>query len=471
MSKKTAKPLSENRILMSDGYKYSHYLQLPPGTEISYSYGESRGGEFEQSVFFDLQMFIKRYLLTPITMEDIDQAEKVITAYRMPFNRQGFERIVNEYNGYWPVTIRAVPEGKVMPTSLPLYTIESEKGFAWVAAFLETQLLRAVWYGTTVATNSYESKRIIKSFLDETGTPEALPYMLWDFGARGVSSQESAEIGGAAHLVNFKGSDTMAGILAAMDYYNATELPSTGVPAMEHSTVTSWTREGEVEAYRNMLNHFAKSGAILAIVSDSYDLMNACKLFGTELKDQIINSGATLAVRPDSGDPATIVLQTVRELEKFFGTTVNSKGYKVLNTVRVLQGDGINHASIQSILLTLKIAGYSTDCIGTFGQGGKLLQAVDRDTMKFAQKCSAVLVNDKWIDVFKDPITDSGKRSKKGRVTTIEKNGQFLAVTIEELAKYRGNGWIEVLSSVYKNGELLIDWTFDEIRTEANKVI
>jgi len=459
---------------MSDGYKYSHYVQLPPDTTKSYSYIESRGGEFEETIFFNLQMFIKRYLLTQITMEDIDQAEKIITAYGMPFYRAGFENIVKNYNGYWPVKIRAVPEGKRMPTSLPLVTIESidsesDKDLAWAASFLETQLLRAVWYGTTVATNSYESKKIIKHFLEETGTVEALPYMLWDFGARGVSSQESAEIGGAAHLVNFKGSDTMAGIMAAMDYYGATELPSGGVPAMEHSTVTSWGKEREADAYRNMLNHFAKKGAIVSIVSDSYDLFNAIKIFGTTLKDQIISSGATLVVRPDSGIPADIVLKSVRNLEKYFGSTENSKGYRVLNHVRVLQGDGINHTSIHSILLNLKLSGYSADNIGTFGQGGKLLQAVDRDTMKFAQKCSAVLIGGKWVDVFKDPITDSGKRSKKGRVTTIELDGHFRAITLDMLEQYQAGGWTEVLQTVYDNGKLVKEWTFDEIRAEASK--
>jgi len=464
------KLLTQNPILMSDGYKYSHYVQLPPNTERSYAYIESRGGIFDETVFFGLQMFIKRYMTTPITMEDIDQAEPIIKAYGMTLNREGFERIVTEYGGMWPVTIRAVPEGKRMPTSMPLVTIESELKNAWVTAFIETQILRAVWYGTTVASNSYESKKIIKGFLEETGTPEALPYMLWDFGARGVSSQESAEIGGAAHLVNFSGSDTMAGILAAMDYYDAKVLPSGGVPAMEHSTVTSWGRDGEADAYKNMLDHFAKPGAIVSIVSDSYDLFNAIKIFGTDLKDQIIASGATLVVRPDSGNPADIVLQAVQELEKYFGSTVNSKGYKVLNTVRVLQGDGITHESIRAILSNLKFNQYSADCIGTFGQGGKLLQGVDRDTMKFAQKTSAVLVNGEWREVFKDPITDSGKRSKKGRVTTALRGSKYIATTREELSRIQSDvdGYTEVLQTVYENGKLVREQSFDEIRANAN---
>lgn len=465
------KLFSQNPILMSDGYKYSHWEQLPPLTKKAYAYIESRGGNFEETIFGPLQMFLKRYLMTPITMEDIDQAEPIIKAYGMNFNRVGFEKIVKEYGGYWPVTIRAVPEGKRMPTSLPLVTVESADDMAWVSAFIETQLLRAVWYGTTVATNSYESKKIIKYFLEETGTPAALPYMLWDFGARGVSSQESAEIGGLAHLFNFNGSDTMAGIMAAIDYYGAstTVLPSGGVPAMEHSTVTSWGRNREADSYKNMLDHFAKPGAIVSIVSDSYDLFNAIKIFGTTLKEQILKSGATIVIRPDSGDPSSIVLKAVQELEKYFGSTTNTKGYKVLNTVRVLQGDGITHDSIQSILFNLKIHGYSADCIGTFGQGGKLLQGVDRDTMKFAQKMSAALVDNEWIEVFKDPVTDSGKRSKKGKVTTVENNGEFKAITLDRVTEYESMGWNEVLQTVYENGKLVKEWTFDDIRTEANK--
>jgi nicotinamide phosphoribosyltransferase len=339
-----------------------------------------------------------------------------------------------------------------------LMTIENtDPECYWLTSFLETALLRAVWYPTTVATNSYESKKIILKALERTGDPSLVDFKLHDFGARGVSSFESAGIGAAAHLINFMGTDTITGLLYAREYYNA-DMAGFSIPAMEHSTVTSWGRENEVEAYRNMLNRYAKPGAIIAAVSDSYDIYEACKLWGTELKQQIIDSGATLVVRPDSGDPATVVLGCLTILEEYFGSTVNNKGYRVLNNVRVIQGDGINADSINLILDTIADEGYSADNVA-FGQGGALLQQVNRDTMKFAMKCSAAKINGEWVPVFKDPVTDPGKQSKKGRVT-LYKDSKGFRSGVED--------WeTPVLVTVFENGKLLKEYTFDQVRANA----
>ena len=451
----------KNIILNSDSYKYSQFNQYPPKTTGVYSYIESRGGVYKSTVFFGLQAFIKEYLTGPVVTTDmIDEAEALITAHGEPFNREGWEYIVREHGGVLPVRIRAVPEGTIVPVSNVLATIENtDPACYWLTSFLETALLRAIWYPTTVATNSYENKKLILEYLEKTGDPTSIDFKLHDFGARGVSSLESAGIGGAAHLVNFMGTDTVEALLFARRYY-AADMAGFSVPAMEHSTVTSWGRENEVASYRNMVKQNGKPGGIVSAVSDSYDIFKACELWGTELKQDILDSGATLVVRPDSGDPATVVKQCLQILEKYFGCTKNAKGFKVLNNVRVLQGDGINHASIRSILYTITLAGYSADNV-VFGQGGALLQMVNRDDQKFAMKCSAALVNGKWVDVFKDPITDKGKRSKKGRVT--------LYKVVDGFYSGRDLDEADALETVFENGKLVKEYTFDEVRANANK--
>jgi nicotinamide phosphoribosyltransferase len=403
-------------------------------------------------------------MIKPITQADIDEAELFITAHGEPFNRAGWQYILDTYNGYLPLEIRAVDEGTVLPVSNVLVTVvNTDPKCFWLTSYIETALLRAIWYGTTVATNSFESKKLIRDAMIETGADlSGLPFKLHDFGARGVSSEESAALGDVAHLVNFMGTDTISGLLAAKRYYDA-DMAGFSIPAMEHSTVTSWGRENEVDSYRNMLNNFAKPGAILAAVSDSYDIYNACKLWGTELKDQIVQSGATLVVRPDSGDPATVVVKCLKILDKHFGHTVNEKGYRVLNNVRVIQGDGIDHASIRSILFCMEMAGYSVDNIA-FGQGGALLQQINRDTLKFAMKCSAICVNGVWRDVYKDPITDKGKRSKRGRLALIEwADGDFTTVPQDEA------GDKDQLQVRFRNGKLFNQTTFAEVRERANQ--
>ena len=454
---------AKNIILNTDSYKTSMFKQYPLGTTGVYSYIESRGGRYDRTVFFGLQAFIKEYLLEPITQADIDFAEEILTAHGEPFNRSGWEYILQEHAGYLPVVIKAVPEGTVVPVKNVLATIENtDPKCFWLTTWLETALLRAIWYPTTVATQSYTIKQVILDYLERNGDPTLIDFKLHDFGARGVSSFESASIGGAAHLVNFMGTDTLSGLLYAREYYNA-GIAGFSIPAAEHSTITSWGRENEVKAYANMLTQFAKPGAIVAIVSDSYDVYNAAeKLWGTELRQQVVDSGATVVIRPDSGDPVEVNRKLIEILGQKFGYTVNAKGFKVLNNVRLIQGDGVNELTIRSILGAFMAMGWSADNIA-FGMGGALLQAVDRDTQKFAMKCSSVCIAEKWINVQKDPVTDSGKKSKAGRVTLYKRR----VIGMEEY--YSGvEDWTpSALVEVFRNGKLVTEYTFDQVRANA----
>jgi nicotinamide phosphoribosyltransferase len=462
--------LSHNILLNTDSYKVSMWKQYPAGTTNVYSYIESRGGRYDRTVFFGLQAFIKEYLLEPITQADIEVADEILTAHGEPFNRAGWQYILDKHNGYLPVVIRAVPEGTVVPVRNVLATIENtDPECFWLTTWLETALLRAVWYGTTVATQSYTIKQVILDYLERTGDPTTIDFKLHDFGARGVSSMESAGIGGAAHLVNFMGTDTISGVLFAREFYNA-GIAGFSIPAAEHSTVTSWGREGEVDAYRNMLNQFARPGSILAVVSDSYDIYNAAsKLWGEELRQQVIDSGATVVIRPDSGDPVEVNRNLIQILDSKFGSTVNAKGFKVLNNVRLIQGDGINELTVRSILGAFMALGYSADNIA-FGMGGALLQIVDRDTQRFAMKASAAKINGEWINVVKDPITDPGKRSKAGRVTLWTSGGEFQSA-VEQPTGWtdRGLGWVDALEVVYRDGKLIQEISFEEVRQNAKK--
>ena len=462
--------LTHNIILNTDSYKISMTHQYPLGTTGVYSYIESRGGEYDTTVFFGLQAFIKEYLLRPITQEDIDIADEIWTAHGEPFNRAGWQYILDEHDGFLPLVIKAVPEGMVIPIRNVLATIENTDPLCfWLTTHLETALLRAIWYPATVATQSKKIKNVILDYLERSGTPADINFKCHDFGFRGVSSFESAGIGGSAHLVNFMGTDTMAGVLYAREYYNA-GIAGFSVPASEHSTITSWGRDNEAEAYRNMLTQFAKPGSIVAVVSDSYDIYNAVEnLWGTELAGEVVASGATLVIRPDSGDPVEVNHRLVKLLAEKFGYVLNSKGFKVLNNVRLIQGDGVNEQTIRAILQDFESNGYSSDNIG-FGMGGALLQIVNRDTQKFAMKCSAACINGEWVDVQKDPITDSGKRSKKGRVELWECGGLYLS-EVEKPTSWtdRGLEWKPVLQTVFENGKLFNEISFDEVRANSNR--
>ena len=457
-----------NDVIDSDSYKVSHHKQYPPGTEYVYSYLESRGGEFDSQIMFGLQYILQRYLTgVVVTDEAIDLARTMIVPHMGGnpdlFNEAGWRYIVRQHGGRLPLKICAIPEGTpISPHNALVTVVNTDPECYWLVNYMETALMR-VWYPITVASLSHNIRSIIQNYLMLTGTPEAIDFKLQDFGSRGSTSRESAAIGGAAHLVNFQGSDTMAAIPLLYKYYGATAMPSYSVPASEHSTITSWGRTREADAYRNLLTQYPTG--IVSIVSDSYDIFAACdQIYGVELKQLIENRNGVLVIRPDSGDIIPTVLRVLQILESRFGTTVNSLGYRVLpEYVRVLQGDGMNINTIEQLCAALAADGWSIDNVACFGMGGKLLQGVDRDTLKFAFKCSAIRIAGEWLPVYKDPVTDSGKASKQGILTVQQAQTGFVTTGCLDPRVQPG----DQLVTVFENGDMVTEYTLAEIRQRA----
>ncbi|WP_128891570.1 nicotinate phosphoribosyltransferase [Erythrobacter sp. HKB08] len=457
----------QNLILATDSYKHSHFLQYPPEARLISAYGESRTNGFADEVLFlGLQPFLIDYLGKPVSAADVDEAEAICAAHGVPFNRAGWDAIVSEYGGYLPLEISALPEGAMVPTSVPLFqVVNTDERMPWLTTFIETALLRAVWYPTTVGTLSRKCKSVIAAGLEQTSEDPAgqLPFKLHDFGARGVSSGESAALGGMAHLVNFAGTDTLEGIMAARRYYGA-DMPGFSIPAAEHSTMTSWGEAREAAAYENMLDSFEGEGGLVAVVSDSYDLDNAVEaIWGGSLKDKVLSRRGTLVVRPDSGDPVETPARTLARLWEIFGGATNAKGYRVLDPhVRVIQGDGMNVDSIERLVARLVSDGFAIDNIA-FGMGGGLLQQVNRDTLRFAMKANAMRdAEGSWHDVSKDPKTDPGKASKAGRQAVVEENGRMVARRLDEV-----DAGADLLRPVWRNGEMLVRHSFEDVRKRS----
>eukprot|EP00437_Effrenium_voratum_P049506 CAMPEP_0181525966 /NCGR_PEP_ID=MMETSP1110-20121109/69240_1 /TAXON_ID=174948 /ORGANISM="Symbiodinium sp., Strain CCMP421" /LENGTH=801 /DNA_ID=CAMNT_0023656787 /DNA_START=50 /DNA_END=2452 /DNA_ORIENTATION=+ len=509
----------DNIILLSDSYKVSHWRQYPPGTQYVYSYFESRGSDrdgWDEVCFFGLQYFLKRYLAgVVVTREKIDQAAKVYAQHFGDgvsdnpdlFFREGWEYILEKHGGRLPVKIKALPEGTVMPNKTVLVTvINTDPECFWLTNFLETLLVQ-VWYPMTVCTNSRYQKLSIQKGLEETGCEDWAPpggtaFKLHDFGFRGVSSVESAALGGLGHLVNFMGSDTVIALAAAQEFYSAKRAIGFSIPASEHSTITSWGVEGELDAMQNMLEQYPTG--LVACVSDSFDVFKACREYwGDALKDKIKGrisetSFGQLVVRPDSGDPEETCVAIMKILLEQFAedVTVTKTGHKLLPPyIRVIQGDGVDYQSIPKILNRFKDEGIAAANI-TFGSGGALLQKVNRDTFKVAFKCAEIILEGgESREVFKDPLTDDGKASKKGRLTLqlasdipsyapedvyqprqgpdgvkggtghlhFSPDGKYVTV-----ASGKGDPEKDLLVDVFENGEVLKEYKFGEIRKRAD---
>ena len=472
----------ENLIFLTDSYKLGHHGMLPVGTQNLYGYSESRkGAKFAETVFFGLQIILKRYLEgVVVTSADIEEADVFCKEHFLGmdyFNRAMWRRIVDVHGGKLPLRIMAVKEGTPVPIGNVMMTVEAtdetinpDTGIAYFAPLVNVfeTILTHVWHPSNVATISRDIKTRLKNGFDKTVPNELgwlLEYGLHDFGFRGVSSVESAGMGGAGHLVNFKGTDTLVAITYARRYYNTTEMVAHSVAATEHSIMTAEGPAGEFKVVEKLIAKYPNG--ILSVVSDSYNIENAIRVYGTELKEKILgrNDGAKFVIRPDSprfeGDtPAAQILWIAQELEKYFGATTNDKGYKMLHPkVGIIYGDGLSRDEIVEAIDVLIANGYAAStCV--FGMGGGLLQKHNRDTQRNAFKCSAQKRGDVWIDIFKDP-KDKTKASKRGRLALVFENGQYKTVP-EKDAK---NNLLEV---VFENGVIVRDMTWNEVRNNAN---
>lgn len=458
--------MNENILLQTDSYKQTHWRMYPPGTTVVESYLETRpGGECDFSVFFGLQYLLKRYLTgSRVTAEMIEEAHAFCRGhFRLDvWPRAGWEHILHRHDGRLPVEIRAVPEGMRVPEGNVLLTIRNtDPACFWLTNHLETMLVQ-IWYPLTIATLGRVQRDLLMDASRKSGTPEIVPFQLHDFGYRGATSQESAALGGAAHLVHFRGTDTLAACSLLRRFYGA-DMPGYSVPAAEHSTITAWGRQAEEEAYAHILQAFPEG--IVSVVSDSYDIRHACRaLWGSSLKDRVTQRAGTVVVRPDSGDPVSVVLDCLRILGDAYGSITNEKGYRVLpDYLRLIQGDGITRHTLGGIVDALLEAGWSTDNL-VFGSGRGLLQDCSRDTLLVAMKCSHAVVNGEGREVFKQPVTDPTKRSLRGRLALVrDSEGELRTVNADSLPSAQEH----VLEPVFRDGELLRDMQWEQVLAQA----
>lgn len=472
------KDFKENRFMLSDSYKYSHFLQYPKGTVNLYEYAEARSTkEYEKTLFFGLQMIWKKYFSEALTIDEVNEAKLYAKIHCIPFNEKGFLKIVNEYNGFLPVTIKAVPEGVVIPNKMVLFTVEltnNDADLFWLPSWLETFLMK-VWGTCSVATRSYYIKEMLLNnakMTNKNANPETVEFQMHNFSDRGCFTTEQAAFAGVSHLINFKGTDNFNSLRYAHIYYNEPiEKIGYSIPASEHSSTTSWGKENEFEMVMNHLEN-NKGNPIIACVGDSYDIFNFTdKVTSGKFKEKIESDDYPIFVlRPDSGYGPDVISEMINIMEKNnVNYTLNSKGYKIWNKYRIILGDGVNMDIMNDILTILRLRGYDSSNIN-FGSGGWLCQKFDRDILGFAIKCSNVTLEDGTeMCVFKDPITDKGKTSKKGKVSTyFDRATETFEVG---LVNNGSMGRPEILETVIENGKLIKEYTLTQVRENAQKCL
>lgn len=478
--------LNVNFILNADSYKNTHQKMLKPGI-ISFESNivPRKPSKYATHItVVGMQYYLKKYLDIKITMEDIDEAELEIKAMGMTFDRERWEYIVKKYDGRIPLQIRAVPEGTVVPVGCPVArVISTDPKVLFLVSYIETQLQRAIWFPSTVASNARSIKKVLQDTMMRHAGHKNVSYHLHNFGDRGASSNESAIIAGMAHAVYFDGSDCMQANRNIKYWYNTKNNYVSSVDATEHSVTCSNSIADERDDF-NMAVKVVRlweqkvlsdeAVKVLSVVIDTYDAYRFTRDYiGTRLKSaiqEIGSKGGRLVLRPDSGNPVTMPIEIIEILMEKFGYSTNEFGYRVLPSyIGVIQGDGINEDSIRDIIQLLDERKISLENI-VFGMGGKLVHPPKgRDTYSFAMKGTSQTTSDNVEeDLFKDPITDVGKQSLKGKVTTFKckQSGKIFhdRITLSDV-----NPFIEdMMVDVYYNGKLDNESTFDEIRERAN---
>jgi nicotinic acid phosphoribosyltransferase len=463
-----------------DSYKAGHFEQYPEGIEEIVAYGEFRkafpGLEDDRIVWYGMRHIVEHWLEKQWDHEQLAYLDYFMSTQNAgstpyPYPREQFVKFINENNGYFPVQVDALPEGTVVYPHTTVYRIKAKAPYAELVTFLET-IISHTWYQTTVATLSRHARSIIEDAFQKSVDQNAwwkLESRLNDFGFRGCTCVEQAMLGGAAHLLNFHGSDTVAAAFYAQFHLNNGIPVGDSIPATEHSVMTSYpTVDGkEIEAVKFMINKYG--GGVFATVADSYDYDRFLNEIVWEVAPLMKSKGGFWVVRPDSGDPVKCVVDALYALDRAFGTTLNSKGFKVINGAGVIQGDGIDIHTIKAILEAVLAEGFSAENVA-FGMGAGLLQKVNRDTLSLATKvCYIVYKNGVRQEVWKHPKTDTKKFSFPG-VTQVnmvsDLKGHVYPQTYPRTAHWEDTrNETDLLTPVYAMGPVIKVWpSFDYLR-------
>jgi nicotinamide phosphoribosyltransferase len=477
--------------LLCDFYKISHRSMYPLGTQTVYSTWTPRASRMNgvtEVVHFGVQAFIKDNLITLFNENFFNRKkEDVVAEYaRIIKSTLGVpnpETVHIEQLhdlGYLPLSIKSLAEGTVVPLRTPVMTIQNtDKRFFWLTNFVESLASCELWQASTSATIARQYYKLLNARAKDTGgDPTFIQFQGHDFSMRGMSSLRSAVLSGMGHLLSFTGTDTIPAIQAAEALYGANvekELIGTSIPATEHSIQCAYGND--LEYFRNMINRVHPEGFV-SIVSDGYDFWDVIGNVLPALKKDILARNGRVVIRPDSGDPVKIVCGdkdgktelerkgAIQALWDLFGGTYTTDAYgnkyKLLDShIGLIYGDAITLNRADEITYQLKEKGFASTNV-VFGIGSYTYQYNTRDTFGYALKSTLCVINGDEKQIFKDPKTDNGiKKSQKGKVAVV-KSGNTYTYVDNLLLNQKVEG--DLLVEVFRDGKLLVDDTFAEIR-------
>lgn len=476
-----SKLLDISCIKRTDGYKFCHWEMFPKGVTEVADYLESRGGKYNEIVTWGNQYITKENFEGQVfTLQDVADLDYDLKHYFNPgwdgkaevrnfFNKKGFTEMYESYGGCLPLRIKALPEGTVAkPKNMLLEITNTDPRFPWLPDYLEP-IAEKAWFGCTVATFSRELKKMIKKWWIKNGCIDDIAFKVHGFGDRSSTSGASSTYSGAAHLINFLGTDTYQATEFLKKYYKAILPIAHSVPATEHLITMLWGRGGEFDLFKHLLLSYP--GYIHSSVSDTWDHFKAISEHYKRLEPEIIannNTGGTLVIRPDTS--INEFIQLFELLFRTFGYTTNRKGYKISSLgIKLLCGNAVSFESADQLLNEMDQKGISIDNI-VFGMGGNLDQNHKRDDAMFAFKGCRAIIDGVKTDLYKDPITETFKKSKRGKLIVV-KNSEGDIETISDYDKtpeeFSELLKEDLMEDIFINGEMINESNLTQVRERA----
>ncbi len=479
-----------NPMLLIDFYKAVHAEMLPKDITKSVSYFTprmSRVDRWDKVVMFGLQGFIKTYLIEYFNQEFFDRPfADVINEYKrimdaaLGASSYKLEKIEKLHKlGYLPIEIVALPEGALVPMHVPMFGItNTHPDFAWLPQSLESLISAESWHPMIAATVGYTYRQIVNQYYDKTcdeSVSRARALGAFDF--RGEECMESAVKAGAGWCLSFLNTATVPTIPYLEHYYacDCTKEPvAFGSPSTEHSVMCSnYAVDGDEETLLKRLLTDIYPNTSFSAVLDSYDYWNVIENVLPQIKNEIMAHNGCMLMRGDSGDCVSVVTKTVFKLWEEFGGSINSKGYKVLDShVKAIYGDSITLQRCEQIYQILEENGFACSNVA-LGVGSFSMQCIEedgilkpftRDTFSSCIKATYCEIADKPYPIFKNPKDGGFKKSQKGCcVVWQDENGEYGyqdGYTWKEACENNRN----VLTTVFKDGVLTKEQTLKEIR-------
>ncbi len=479
-----------NVLTLTDGYKVDHRRQYPKGTTLVYSNWTPRKSRIpgvEGVVFFGLQYFMKKYLIEDFQNQFFSRPlSEVLPKYKRRIeNYLGKDAITYEHIealhslGYLPLRIKALPEGTLVPFKVPMFTVENTlPEFFWLTNFLETMMSCVLWLPCTSATTAYRYKKLLDGFAMKTvGDKEFVPFQAHDFSFRGMAGVEAAMLSGAGHLLSFVGTDSIPAIDFLEEYYEADsdkEMVGCSVPATEHSTMSMGTELNELETFRRLITEVYPRG-IVSIVADTWDFWKVITEYLPKLKEEILSRDGKVVIRPDSGDPVSIICGdlespfdspegkgAVRCLWEVFGGTITEKGYAELDShIGLIYGDSITYERCEQICSRLERQSFASTNV-VFGVGSFTYQYVTRDTFGFAMKATYGEVNGEPREIYKAPKTDDGTKVSARGLLAVRRNAEGKLVLTDRVTKE--DALMSEMATVFLDSKIVRKVTLSEVR-------